>query len=330
MGARRALITGITGQDGSFLAELLLEKGYAVVGTIRRKPSEPLGCSEHLRGQLALVTADLERPESLRAAVAQTQPDELYHLAAPSFAPASWDLPAVTVVTIAGATASLLEAIREHSTGTRVFLASSGAIFGSAPESPQREDTPCRPETPYAAAKLLAHQLTGMVRRHDGIFACSGILYNHESERRPTSFVTRKITRAAAEIKLGLRDSVKLGDIDAIRDWSFAGDIVEGMWLSLQQDEPDDYVLASGRAHTVAELAEIAFARLGLNASEHIEIDPGLRRGPDSTPRVGDATRARMRLGWEPRLTFEELVAAMVDADLRALSESSEGSTQRQ
>jgi GDPmannose 4,6-dehydratase len=325
MSARRALITGVTGQDGSFLAELLLEKGYVVVGAVHGRPTDPLGCSDHLRGQLSLVSVDLERPESLRAAVAQTQPEELYHLAAPSFMPASWQRPAQTVTMIAGATATLLEAVRDHSPHTRVFVASSGAIFGSAPESPQREDTPCRPETPYAAAKLLAHHLTGMMRAHSGIFACSGILYNHESERRPTSFVPRKITRAAAEIKLGLAEAVKLGDVHAIRDWGFAGDMMQGAWLSLQQEHPADYVFATGIGHTVAELAEIAFGRLGLDAWQHIEVDPTLQRAAEPTPRVGDASRAREILGWRPTLTFEQTIARMVDADMRAAQAAKDG-----
>jgi GDPmannose 4,6-dehydratase len=322
---RRSLITGLSGQDGSYLAELLLAKGYTVTGMVRGAPDGALGASEHLRGRVELIHGDLADHDSLVRAVVETQPHELYHLAAPSFAPASWAHPTITIADIAGATARLLETVRDHSPDTRVFVANSGAIFGSAPDSPQREDTPCRPETPYAAAKLLAHQVTGMMRAHYGIFACSGILYNHESERRPVTFVTRKITFAAAQIKLGIAQSVKLGDIDAVRDWSFAGDIVRGAWLMLQQDKADDYILASGKAHTVAELASTAFAHVGLNASEHIELDEGLRRAPELTPRVGDASRACARLGWEPTVDFEELVCRMVDADLRVLREGGEG-----
>jgi GDPmannose 4,6-dehydratase len=201
-----------------------------------------------------------------------------------------------------------------------VFVAASGAIFGAAPESPQREDTPCRPRNPYATGKLAAHQLTGQLRAHDGVFACSGILYNHESERRPESFVPRKITRAAAAIKLGLADQVLLGDLEAVRDWSFAGDIMTGAWLMLQQDRPADYILASGVPHTVADLAEIAFAHVGLHARDHIQVDPALVRPPEPTPIVGDPTRAREQLGWHPTLTFEQLIHRMVEADLRALS----------
>ncbi len=320
MGARRALITGITGQDGSFLAELLLEKSYAVVGAVRGEPHDSLGCSEHLRRKVALVTANLEQPESLRAAVAEVQPDELYHLAAPSFVPYSWQHPAETMASIAGSTATLLEAVREHSRDTRTFVAASGAMFGDAPESPQRESTPCRPQTPYATAKLAAHHLVGQLRAHDRLFACSGILYNHESERRPEHFVTRKVTRAAAAIKLGLASEVVLGDLDAVRDWSYAEDFMMGAWLMLQQDAPEDYILASGTPHSVAELAEFAFSHVGLNAMSHVRVDDKLVRPSEATPRVGDSSRARIRLGWKPEIGFEQLVQRMVDADLRALS----------
>ena len=316
---RRALVTGIAGQDGSFLAELLLERGYEVVGVHRRASGDGLGASEHLRDRIETVPGDILDPDALRAAVAEVGPDELYHLAAPSFVPESWERPALTLAAIAGATATLLEAVRGHSPDTRLFLAASGAMFGAAPESPQRESTPCWPETPYASAKLVAHQLVGQFRRHDGLFACSGILYNHESERRPEDFVTRKITRAAAAIKLGLSDTVALGDVGAVRDWSFAGDVMLGAWLMLQRDDPDDYVLASGAGHTVAEFAEQAFACVGLRAQDHLSLDEGLRRAPEATPRVGDSSRARERLGWRPTLSFEQLVKRMVDADLRAL-----------
>jgi GDPmannose 4,6-dehydratase len=318
-GRRRALITGLTGQDGSFLAELLLDRGYEVTGAVRGLTTDSLGASEHVRGRVDVVRADLLEPDSLAAAVSHLRPSELYHLAAPSFVPESWERPAETIVAIGGATAALLEAVRDSSPDTRVFVAASGAIFGAASESPQREGTPCRPRNPYATAKLAAHQLTGQLRAHDGLFACSGILYNHESERRPESFVPRKITRAAAAIKLGLADHVSLGDLDAIRDWSFAGDIMTGAWLMLQQDRPDDYILASGVPHTVAELAEIAFAHVGLVARDHIRVDPSLVRPPEPTPIVGDPTRARERLGWRATLGFEQLIQRMVDADLGRL-----------
>jgi GDPmannose 4,6-dehydratase len=319
MGARRALITGITGQDGSFLAELLLQKGYAVTGTVHGDPEGPLRCSEHLRESLSLIGVDLLRPESLETALLQSRPHELYHLAAPSFVPWSWQRPAETLAAIAGSTATLLQAVREHMPATRFFHASSGAMFGSTPESPQQEDTPCRPQTPYATAKLAAHQLVGQMRSHDGLFACSGILYNHESERRPEHFVTRKIARAAAQIKLGLAEEVVLGDLHAVRDWSFAGDVMQGAWLMLQQEQPGDYVLASGVGHTVAQLAQTAFAHVGLDAESCVRIESSLMRGREPTPQVGDPRNAADRLGWRQTLSFEQLVDRMVDADLQAL-----------
>lgn len=270
--------------------------------------------------------------------------------------PDSWERPAETLCAIAGGTAALLEAIRELDRGTRLFAAASGSMFGAAPESPQREDTPCRPENPYSVAKLAAHQILGAVRAHahagaharahpaendpkasteddpggtpesdlqrsahDGLYACSGILYNHESERRPQRFVTRKITRAAAAVKLGLAREVVLGDIRAVRDWSFAGDVMYGAWLMLQQERPADYILASGVPRTVADFADVAFACLGLRAEEHIRVDPALLRAPEQTPLVGDPGRARRELGWEPRVGFEELVQRMVRADLQEL-----------
>jgi GDPmannose 4,6-dehydratase len=312
-------VTGITGQDGSFVTELLLERGYEVIGMVRESPADPLGSSEHLRERVRIVPGDLLDPDSLRAAVADAQAHELYHLAAPSFVPESWRRPARTLSAIAGSTATLLEAVREHSRDTRVFVAGSGAMFGAAPESPQREETPCRPETPYASAKLVAHQLVGQLRGNDGLFACSGVLYNHESERRPESFVTRKITRGAAQVKLGQADHVVLGDVSAVRDWSFAGDFMLGAWLMLQQDEPGDYVLASGIGHTVLQFAEAAFAYVGLRAEDHVRFDAGLARPPEPTPRVGDSSRARDRMGWQPTLSFDALFERMVDADLRAL-----------
>ena len=317
---RRALVTGITGQDGSFLTELLLERGYQVTGVIRAADEDRFDASDHLRDRIELIRGDLLDPSGLAAAVASNRPDELYHLAAPSFIPDSWEDPERTLAAIAGATAAILDAVRSHSKQTRVFVAVSSAIFGAARESPQREDTPCRPETPYATAKLAAHQLVGQLRAHDGIFACSGILYNHESERRPEMFVTRRITGAAAAINAGLQRELVLGDLSAIRDWSFAGDVVRGAWLMLQQDHPADYVLASGVGHTVAQFADVAFAHVGLKAEDHIRIDPALQRAAEATPPVGDASRARQRLGWEPTLTFEQLVRRMVDADLRRLT----------
>jgi GDPmannose 4,6-dehydratase len=266
------------------------------------------------------VYGDLLDADSLAASVTATRPDELYHLAAPSFVPESWRWPARTVAAIAAATAALLEAVRDHSPETRTFVAVSSEIFGDAAESPQREDTPCRPGNPYAIAKLAAHQIAGAMRDHNGIHVCSGILYNHESERRPDVFVSRKISRAAAAIKVGLASELVLGDLSVVRDWSFAGDVMHGAWMMLQADAADDYVLASGEPHTVQELAEVAFAHVGLEAHDYIRIDPDLVRPPERTRRVGDSSRARERLGWRPALSFEQLIERMVDADVCALA----------
>lgn len=317
--ARRALITGITGQDGSFLAELLLAKGYQVWGLARGGGDRQLGCSEHLRDRLTVLPGELLETSELVGAVGQARPHELYHLASPSFVPASWERPAETVRAVAGSTASLLEAVRDSDSRARVFVAASGAMFGDAPESPQNERTPCRPTTPYAVAKHASHELLGTMRAHDGLYACSGIMFNHESERRPLPFVTRTITRAAARIKLGLAEEVTLGALDAVRDWSFAGDVMYGAWLALQQEQPDDYVLASGVGRTVAQLAETAFACVGLEAERYVRVDAKLVRAPEKTASVGDPGKARTRLGWEPRVSFEQLVERMVRADLREL-----------
>ncbi|HXB65527.1 MAG TPA: GDP-mannose 4,6-dehydratase [Solirubrobacteraceae bacterium] len=316
---RRALVTGLTGQDGSFLAELLLSKGYAVTGVVRGWPHVSLDAGEHLRGQVEAVPGELLDPAGLRATVERVRPHELYHLAAPSFVPDSWERPAETCAAIVDSTAALLEAVREIDPTIRVFLANTGAIFGEAGESPQHEDTRCRPHNPYAIAKLAAHQLAGALRARDGLYVCSGILYNHESERRPPRFVTRKLTRAAAEVELGLAGEVEVGDLGAVRDWSFAGDIVRGAWLMLQQEQPDDFILASGQPHTVAEWARAAFACVGRDADQYLRVAGELVRVPESTPMVGDPTRARKRLGWEVELGFEQLVERMVRADLEAL-----------
>ena len=314
-----ALITGITGQDGSFLAELLLEKGYAVTGLIRGAADRSLGSSEHLRDDLELVHGDLLDPDSLRLAVQTVRPREIYHVAAPSFVPASWDQPGETINAIAGSSAAILQAVRDLDEGTRVFVSASAAIFGEAPETPQREDTPCRPTTPYGIAKLAGHQLVGALREQQGLHASSGIVFNHESERRPERFVTRRLTRGAAAIALGLQDELTLGNLEAIRDWSFAGDIVRGAWLMLQQERPDDYVLASGVPHTVADLARTAFACVDLDVERYLRVDPALVRPPERTPSVGDPAKARAQLGWEPEVSFEQLVERMVQADLRSL-----------
>jgi len=324
--AATALITGLTGQDGSFLAELLLEKGYRVIGLVRGAREQSLGCSEHLREHVETVPGDLFQAATLRAAIEQLHPREIYHLAAPSFVPASWVRPGETVKAIMGSTTAILETVREINPGMRVFCPASGTIFGDARESPQREDTPCRPESPYAIAKLAAHQLVGALRAHDGLYACSGIVYNHESERRPEQFVTRKITRGAAAIALGLETELTLGALDAVRDWSFAGDIVRGAWLMLQQDAPEDYILASGVGRTVAELARAAFACVDLDAERYLRVDSALMRSPEHTPAVGDPSKAHRQLGWEPEVSFEALIERMVTADLHSLQATAAGS----
>jgi GDPmannose 4,6-dehydratase len=320
-----ALITGIAGQDGSFLAELLLERGYAVTGLSRHGEEGPLGASEHLRGSISLLGADITDTSAMSSAIAELRPAEIYHLAAPSFVPGSWEEPGETLRAISAAGAEILATVRAIDPAIRVFMASSGAIFGDAPESPQNELTPCRPTNPYAIAKLALHHLVGALREHDGLHASSGIFFNHESERRPEAFVTRRITRAAAAIALGLESELTLGSLDAVRDWSFAGDVVHGAWLMLQQDEPGDYVLASGIGHTVAELARTAFAVVGLDAEAHIRVEESLVRPPERVPSVGDPAKARERLGWTSTMTFEQLVERMVKADLRALESARQG-----
>jgi GDPmannose 4,6-dehydratase len=318
--APTALITGISGQDGSFLAELLLDRDYEVVGAVRPGRSAELGCTAHLRESLRLVELDLMVPETIRAAVETTRPQEIYHLAAPSYVPRSWRHPQETLAAIAGATAALLEAVRDLVPEARVLIAGSGSMFGDAPEYPQNEETPMRPTTPYSVAKLAGHQLAGAMRRHEGLQVSAAIFYNHESERRPEQFVTRRVSRAAAAISLGLESEVTLGSLDAVRDWSFAGDFMQAAWLMLQRPQADEYVLASGVAHTVADLARTAFACVGLDAREYVRVDEELVRAREQTPSVGDASKARALLGWSPTLDFEGLVERMVRADVERLA----------
>ena len=306
----RALVTGITGQDGSYLSQLLLGEGYDVVGMVRAPVT--------LDG-VRTVHGDLADHRSLREAVVETRPDELYHLAAPTFVPASWKDPAGTLALVAGATATLLQAAREVSGEVRVLVASSGEIFGAAGVSPQTEDTPMRPRSPYGVAKLAAYGLVDTLRRKHGQHASSAIAYNHESPRRPERFLPRKVTRGAAAIKLGLRDELVLGDLDAVRDWCHARDVVRGYRLMLQQDEPGDYILAGGVGRTVRELVDTAFGCVGLDPAEHVRVDATLVRPAERTPPVGDISRARERLGWEPETTFRAMIEEMVQADLADL-----------
>jgi GDPmannose 4,6-dehydratase len=314
----RALITGIGGQDGTYLAGQLLADGHEVVGMVRGDVHREIAGLEALRERVTLVAGDLLDPPSLTAALEAADPQVVFHLAAPSFVPASWEDPAQAMAANAGATGALLEAARRQDPAIRVVVASSGAIFGDADETPQRETTRPRPGTPYAIAKLAAHQLVGAMRERHGLHASSAIAYNHESIRRPERFVTRKVTRAAAHIAAGLEDELVLGDLDAVRDWSDARDVVAGLRLMAAADEPGDYVLASGVGRTVGDLVAAAFAVVGLDPAEHVRTDPQFVRGPEATPSVGDPTKAREQLGWRPEHTFEDLIRTMVEADLAA------------
>ena len=320
MGSRRALVIGIAGQDGSFLAELLLGEGYDVFGVVRQPVSTSFANLAGIRGELDLSQADVLDELSLVDVLTACRPDEVYNLAAPSFVPMSWKQPVLTAEFAAVGCTALLEAIRRVDTGIRFYQASSSEIFGEPREVPQHEDTPLAPVTPYGVAKAYAHFITRSYRRRYGLHASSGILYNHESPRRPLDFVTRKISHAAAAISLGLESDLSLGNLDARRDWGYAGDYVRAMWLMLQQPEPDDYVIASGESHSVRELVSAAFSRVGLDWEDHVRIDESLVRGKaELYDLVGDPSRARERLGWSATVDFDELVNLLVDADLDRL-----------
>jgi GDPmannose 4,6-dehydratase len=315
----RALITGITGQDGSYLAELLLDKGYEVCGVVRRSSTESYERIEHLRDRLTFAQADLLDQPSLTAALEQAQPDEVYNLAAQSFVPTSWTQPVLTAEFTAVGVTRLLEAIRSFDPTIRFYQASSSEMYGRVLETPQSESTPFYPRSPYGVAKVYGHYITVNYRESYGMFACSGILFNHESPRRGLEFVTRKVTDGVARIKLGLSDHLTLGNLDARRDWGFAGDYVDAMWRMLQQDEPDDYVVATGVTNTVEHLVELAFAHAGLDPADHVKTDPALIRPAEVDLLVGDPAKARERLEWEPAVDFEGLVRMMVDADIERL-----------
>jgi GDPmannose 4,6-dehydratase len=317
--ARRALITGITGQDGSYLAELLLDKGYEVHGMVRRSSTEKFERIEHLRDRLTLHQGDLLDERSLVDTLRAARPDELYNLAAMSFVAVSWIQPTLTAEFTGVGVTRLLEAMREVCPEARFYQASSSEMFGKVREMPQTEATPFYPRSPYGVAKAYGHHITVNYRESYGLHASSGILFNHESQRRGLEFVTRKITWHAAAIKLGHADRLPLGNLDAARDWGYAKDYVEAMWLMLQQDAADDYVVATGIRHTVRECADLAFDRVGLRAEDHIVIDDSLKRPAEVDTLVGDASKARRVLGWEPKTSFEELIALMVDADLERL-----------
>jgi GDPmannose 4,6-dehydratase len=314
--SRRALVTGIGGQDGSYLAELLLGHGYDVYGTVLGSP-ERQETLEGVRDRISFIELDLTDGEAVASAIREVRPDETYHLASASFVPASWEDPVGTTTFAAAAPAALLTALRREYPEGRFLNAASGEIFGVPKEVPQSEQTPVAPITPYGAGKAFAHFLTGAFRRHHGLHAASAILFNHESPRRPEHFLPRKVSRGAAAIRLGLEQELLLGDLSAQRDWGFAGDYVQAMWLMLQADEPDDYVVATGEAHTVEEFVAAAFEHVGLDWPDHVRFDEEFARGGSDAPAlVGDASKIRERLGWNHEVGFDELVTMLVDADL--------------
>jgi len=317
--SKRALITGITGQDGSYLAELLLEKGYTVCGMVRRASVEKFERIEHLREKVELRQADLLDQLSLIELVKDFRPTELYNLAAQSFVPTSWSQPMLTAEFDAVGVTRMLEAIRLVDPTIRFYQASSSEMFGKVREVPQRETTPFHPRSPYGVAKVYGHFITVNYRESYGIFACSGILFNHESPRRGLEFVTRKVSDGVARIKLGLAKELRLGNLDAKRDWGFAGDYVDAMWRMLQQPEPDDYVVAMGENHTVQKLVEVAFGHVGLDWQRFVRTDPAFLRPAEVDTLIGDPTKAKEKLGWRPKVSFAELIGMMVDADLARL-----------
>jgi GDPmannose 4,6-dehydratase len=320
--AKTALITGITGQDGSYLAEFLLDKGYRVVGTVRRSSAPNLWRIEHLLDRIDLRPADLLDQLSIVRLIDEVQPDELYNLAAMSFVPASWDTPLLTGEFNSQGVTRVLEAIRQVKPDTRFYQASSSEMYGKVRAVPQSEDTPFHPRSPYGVSKVFGHYITMNYRESYGMFACSGILFNHESPRRGLEFVTRKVTDGVARIKLGLADSLPLGNLDARRDWGFAGDYVKAMWLMLQQASADDFVVATGETHPVRELVEVAFEHVGLDWQKHVKVDPRFLRPAEVDLLIGDPTKARTQLGWKQEVDFPALVKMMVDADVARLEKA--------
>ncbi|HVA47477.1 MAG TPA: GDP-mannose 4,6-dehydratase [Pirellulales bacterium] len=323
---RKALITGITGQDGAYLARFLLGKGYEVHGMVRRSSSENFERIADLSGKISLHQADLLDQLSIVNLLRDVRPSEVYNLAAQSFVPTSWLQPLLTGEFTALGVTRVLEAIRLVDPAIRFYQASSSEMFGQVQEEPQTERTSFWPRSPYGVAKVYGHWITVNYRESYGIFCCSGILFNHESPLRGKEFVTRKVTDAAARIKLGVQDTLRVGNVDALRDWGFAGDYVEAMWLMLQQEAPDDYVVATGEKHSVRELIEIAFARVGIDPEQHVVTDPALLRPAEVNHLCGDARKARERLGWRPRVGFRELVEMMVNADLERVRREIAGS----
>lgn len=321
----RALITGITGQDGSYMAELLLNKGYEVFGIVRRSSVKKFDRIETLVDEIELVEGDLTDQTSLDHIVSSVQPDEVYNLAAQSFVPVSWNQPVLTGDVTGLGVVRILEALRKHRPQAKFLQASSSEMFGKVREMPQTERTPFHPRSPYGVAKVFGHHITVNYRESYGLFACAAIGFNHESPRRGLEFVTRKVTHQVAKIKCGQAKKLMMGNLDAKRDWGFAGDYVHAMWMMLQQPEPDDYVLATGKTHSVRDLLETAFNAAGLNWEEHVEIDPKLIRPAEVDYLCGDATKAREKLGWVPEVSFEELIQMMVEADLEAVQLAENG-----
>ncbi|CAJ35683.1 GDP-mannose 4,6-dehydratase [Methanocella arvoryzae] len=320
MTKKSALITGITGQDGSYLAELLLTKGYEVHGLVRRTSSINTARIEHILDKIQLVQGDLTDESSLVSAIRQTKPDEIYNLAAQSFVGSSWSQPIFTAETTAIGVTRLLEAIRTTGSDAKFYQASSSEMFGKVQATPQNEKTPFYPRSPYAVAKLYGHWITVNYRESFGMYACSGILFNHESPRRGIEFVTRKISDGVARIYHGLQDELRLGNLDSKRDWGFAGDYVEAMWLMLQQEKPDDYVVGSGETHSVREFCELAFGAAGLDWEKYVKIDPRFVRPAEVDLLLGDASKAKKVLGWKPKVTFPELVKMMVESDIELVA----------
>jgi GDPmannose 4,6-dehydratase len=317
---RRALITGITGQDGSYLAEFLLERGYDVHGMVRRSSTETFQRLEQIRDDIVLHTGDLLDQRSLGDVLRECEPHEIYNLAAMSFVAASWNQPVLTAEFSGVGVTRMLEAMREVVPEARFYQASSSEMFGKVREVPQNETTPFYPRSPYGVAKVYGHFITVNYRESYDLYCCSGILFNHESSRRGLEFVTRKVTHGAAAIKLGLQEELLLGNLDAERDWGYAKDYVEAMWLMLQQPEPEDYVIATGESHSVRELVDVAFEHVGLDPQDHVGTDPRFLRPAEVEHLIGDYSKARETLGWEPRTSFEELVRLMVDADMELLA----------
>jgi GDPmannose 4,6-dehydratase len=315
----RALITGITGQVGSYMAELLLDKGYEVFGIVRRSSVRKFDRIEQMLDKIELVEGDLTDQTSLDHIVQSVQPDEVYNLAAQSFVPVSWNQPVLTGDVTALGVIRILEAIRKHRPQAKFLQASSSEMFGKVREAPQTEKTPFYPRSPYGVAKVFGHYITVNYRESHGIFACSAMGFNHESPRRGLEFVTRKVTHQVAKIKCGLAKNLLMGNLDSKRDWGFAGDYVRAMWLMLQQTEPDDYVLATGKTHSVRELLKMAFDVVGLNWQEYVEVDPKLIRPAEVDILCGDAAKAREKLGWQPEVSFGELIKMMVESDLEAV-----------